>query len=415
MENNILSCSKPIIENIRPHRVKRNGLRVVVGAILFICTTVSLSDTEKSYRSELQSISKQISKISGNLNSNKSLLKGERQRLFEAEQKVNQVNKQIAKTEKEIAQSKNKLDQAQTKINQLEKDQNKNLEALAKLLFTQFTQAKPNHLKMMLNQENPYALGRLNHYYDYFSQAQSERVAELKVELRKISEAQAEYRQELEALDGKQQSLVNKQAELKTAKQRRSTQVAKLSTKIEKSEDKLNRLKQDRTRLSSLLKQIARQAKRLKELEAQKTKTPAEVAVRKAVKGGFLKQKGRLNYPVSAKTKYKFGQRIAESGLKSEGVFFDTVKPQNVKAIYRGRVLFADFLKGYGLLLIIDHGDDHISLYGHNEVVYKSVGDQVALGEVVAKTGTTGGLKNAGLYFEVRHLTQPVNPALWCG
>ena len=100
--------------------------------------------------------------------------------------------------------------------------------------------------------------------------------------------------------------------------------------------------------------------------------------------------------------------------MTSDGVFFSTKESQEVRAIYRGRVLFSDFLKGYGLLLIVDHGDDHISLYGHNEVLLKSVGDEVATNELVSRSGVTGGLKSPGLYFEIRHNANPVDPAKWC-
>ena len=132
------------------------------------------------------------------------------------------------------------------------------------------------------------------------------------------------------------------------------------------------------------------------------------------VKGGFIKQKGRLNYPVEGKHLRKFGSRLAESGMTSEGLFIQTKQKIPVKSIFRGRVIFAEFLKGYGLLLIVDHGDDHISLYGHNEVLTKRVGDVVETNEVIAKTGVTGGLKSPGLYFEIRNNATPVNPATWC-
>jgi len=127
-----------------------------------------------------------------------------------------------------------------------------------------------------------------------------------------------------------------------------------------------------------------------------------------------LKQKGRLNCPVNIDATTEFGQRIISSGMRSEGVFYATQGSIPVKSIFRGQVLFADFLKGFGLLMIVDHGDDHISLYGHNELLYKKVGDAVDTDETISKTGTTGGLKSHGLYFEIRNNTTPVNPKTWC-
>jgi septal ring factor EnvC (AmiA/AmiB activator) len=132
------------------------------------------------------------------------------------------------------------------------------------------------------------------------------------------------------------------------------------------------------------------------------------------VKGGFIKQKGQLSYPVEGEITRRFGSRLPESGMHSEGIFFNTQSSVSVKTIFRGRVLFADFLKGYGLLIIVDHGDDHISLYGHNDRLLKNVGDIVASGDVIANSGMTGGLKSHGLYFEIRDNATPVDPAKWC-
>ena len=154
--------------------------------------------------------------------------------------------------------------------------------------------------------------------------------------------------------------------------------------------------------------------KRAIEQAKREGKKPPKRKIRRPVKGGFTKQKGRLVCPVESVPKTKFGERVLSSGMLSEGVFYDTKTSQRVQSIFRGQVLFADFLKGFGLLIIIDHGDEHISLYGHNEVLYKKVGDAVDTNEVISKTGKTGGLKSNGLYFEIRKNATPVNPLNWC-
>jgi septal ring factor EnvC (AmiA/AmiB activator) len=100
--------------------------------------------------------------------------------------------------------------------------------------------------------------------------------------------------------------------------------------------------------------------------------------------------------------------------MRSEGLFFNTLGSVSVKSIFRGRVIFADFLKGYGLLIIVDHGDNHISLYGHNDRLIKKVGDIVSSGETIANSGVTGGLKSHGLYFEIRDNATPVDASKWC-
>jgi len=192
------------------------------------------------------------------------------------------------------------------------------------------------------------------------------------------------------------------------------------------NESKLEKLKQDRSRLNSLLKtlqkrklelaeiQRKRRAAELKALEESKVKETPKKKPRKLVKGGFSKQKGRLSCPLDQAPRTRFGERLISSGMKSEGVFYETGVSKPVRSIFRGQVLFSDFLKGFGLLIIVDHGDNHISLYGHNEVLYKKVGDTITTNEIISKSGMTGGLKRPGLYFEIRNNTAPINPSIWC-
>ena len=411
--------------------IKQKSTQVTL-LIMTLCSHVmfnqAFADTESEYQKNVAAIGKQIDEISRNLNANKALLKNEQDELLGIEQEISSLREQLEDTESKISSKKNQDEQLLTQIENNKQQQKEDLEALTRLLVSRYTNGKSNYMQMLLNQQNPYAVGRLNNYYEYFSEARQKKITALREQLADQELLQQEHTTVLAELERIQQQQKNQQRKLDQSKQTRQDTVNKLNSKVASSAQQLDKLKQDRSRLNTLLKEIAQQAQRLRKLEEQRIaeekkrieeqakasqQTPVQPIIRQLVKGGFIKQQGRLSYPVNGSIKYKYNSRLPESGMRSEGVFFDTKGSVQVKSIFRGRVLFADFLKGYGLLLIIDHGDDHISLYGHNEVLYKKVGDSVETNEVVAKTGVTGGLKSNGLYFEVRNNATPIDPAKW--
>lgn len=403
-------------------------------------------DADRDYQRSINEVGKKISAITRTLNTNKAELKTERDKLFDTEQKLSKLSRAIEQTDEKILSGQAKLSDLNKTLETTLASQVQNRDALEALIVSRYKQGDKNYLKLLLNQENPYAVGRLNNYHNYFSKALREKFSALQEQAAEIAALKATQTSAIEALARQKQHQNGQKINLNKAKKARAQSVAKLSSTISEESEKLTKLNKDRQRLDSLIKQIAKQKAELERLEkarraqedarrvqeiarreqeiAERAATPptkpaaskATVArpVRAPIKGGFVKQKGRLSYPVDAKRKRNFGSLLVESGMTSDGIFFDTSKSQPVKSIFRGQVLFADFLKGYGLLLIIDHGDDHISLYGHNELLYKKVGDTVETDEVVGKTGVTGGLKSPGLYFEIRNNANPVNPGKWC-
>lgn len=390
-----------------------------------------MADSAKDYQRSLDEIGSQIDSISRNLNANKALLKTERDRLLETEKKLSQQQQSLQTINLKIDQSQSEIERLEAELKLSIESQKESREALKKLIQGRHKTGEFNYLKLFLNQQNPYAAGRLNNYHDYFSQALRAKYADLKEQLDDTEKLKSEQQKVLTKLTKQQQRATTLAEKLKASKKARAKTVASLGNKVGITTKKLKTLREDRARLKALLTQIAKQAAELERIEKQRArqakqaadraraaniKRPAEQkpVVRQAVKGGFVKQRGRLQYPVKNKASVRYGSRLAESGMRSEGMFFETKTSVSVNSIFRGRVLFADFLKGYGLLIIVDHGDDHISLYGHNEVLYKKVGDSVQTNELIAKTGVTGGLKSAGLYFEIRQNASPVDPSAWC-
>lgn len=407
-------------------------------ALKSLCLSLSLivvlffqsaeADQASEYEQSLKTVSAEINELSRNLNANRKLLKSERDRLAASEQEIVNLKQKIVNIQEEIRRQQQAERGLAKELSALKQQQSADVETLKTLLRHRYQRGQPNYLRMLLNQQNPYAAGRLNNYYRYFSDAQQEKLTEVVNQISAINtlvDKQAAVKTQLE----KQHALLEEQkSQLLVVQEKRQESVSKLSNKVEKSSEKLAKLKQDRERLNTLLKALAQKAAELKRLEEQRLAAerrareqaekqgqipPAKPVYRPLVKGGFIKQKGRLKPPVEGKREYGFGTRLAESGMRAQGLFYATNGGQPVHTIFRGRVLFADYLKGYGLLLIIDHGDDHISLYGHNELLYKTVGDVVETGEIIAQSGVSGGLNKPGVYFEIRQNASPVDPAKW--
>jgi septal ring factor EnvC (AmiA/AmiB activator) len=399
--------------------------RCLVSLLISLCfVSPSISaDQQQQYKKSMQELAVEIKQISGNLNANRGRLKTEKDKLSSLEQGIISLDRKITLQSKKIHLQTKANDNLNAQILALAKAQAEDRAALLSLIRERYMRGEPNYLKMLLNQENPYAVGRLANYLDYFTKAQRAKIDDLRQQAQIKRALQTQQNKNLKDLQGHYQQQQTQQQDLDQAKLARLVSVNKLQSKVRKTSVKLAQLRQDRQRLNSLLQQIAKQADKMRKLEQQRlialreqdpAATMPQAYVRPVVEGGFVKQRGRLRYPVSGKAEYKFGKRIVESGMRAQGTLIATKGSINVNSIFRGRVLFADYLKGYGLLMIVDHGDDHISLYGHNEVLYKQVGDRVATNEVVAKTGVSGGLKSHGLYFEIRNTATPVDPGIWC-
>lgn len=392
----------------------------VIASLLF--TPVIQANDEAKYKKSIDNIASQINAISRNINANKQALKSERDKLFEAEKKLSTLTKSISQTQKDIDNKQKMFTTLNEQLKQAKVNQKTNQQALSSLIEGRYKSADPDYLKRLLNQDNPYAVGRLRNYHEYFSKALQKKLQETQDQLKATALLQVEHQSVIDELQEKKEQQKGQHIALQKNKKKRAKSINVLSEKVATSSEKIEQLQKNRNRLNSLLTQIAKQKEELKKIEQEQLKkqqdgnassTP-KVVTRALVKGGFIKQKGRLNFPTQGKHIRRFGSRLAESGMTSEGLFIETKTSTTVRSIFRGRVIFSEFLKGYGLLLIIDHGDDHISLYGHNDVLYKKVGDVVETDEQVAKTGVTGGLKSAGLYFEIRQNATPVNPSTWC-
>jgi septal ring factor EnvC (AmiA/AmiB activator) len=251
-------------------------------------------------------------------------------------------------------------------------------------------------LKLLLNQQDPARASRMFVYYSYLGRARAADIATLDANVRQLATVDAQLAADEQRLDGLQSATTDEVAQLEAARAQRDAALLAIKADSRNSARMLQRLQAEQSALTTLLAELKRALQPF----------PNDAS------GAFGSLRGRLAWPVGGHLAARFGQ-VRAGGLKWDGMLIDTERGADVRAVYRGRVIYADWLPGLGLLTIIDHGDGYLSLYGHNDRLFKAVGDMVAAGEVIAASGDSGGSSRPQLYFEIRKGSRPLDPRPW--
>lgn len=300
---------------------------------------------------------------------------------------------------------------------------------LGRLLYRQYVDGESDALRTLLSGNDPNQAARDLHYLTLLSRAKADLLGVLHTALaekQRLADAARAKRDELAAIEQKQQ---RQHAALLAQQQQRQGMLAKLADKIKEQRREIGALKRDEKRLGKLIEGLARIiAKPTKKTipRPAKSKPGASTAEKPepalqneltpeamSFSGNFAKLKGRLRLPVRGELVNRFGKPRAESGATWKGLFIRSAEGSEVKAVAPGRVVFADWLRGFGNLLIIDHGDTFLTVYGNNQSLFRQVGDTVKSGDVVAAVGNSGGNPESGLYFELRQQGLAVDPLKW--
>lgn len=311
------------------------------------------------------------------------------------ERRISHQVRALRKTNAEIASSNKKLGKLRSHQQSARVVLQRQRRELAQHARAAYALGQQDQLKLLLNQQDPAALGRVLTYYRYFADARVARINSLNNDLKQLTRLEtriARRRQQLESIKQRRQG--ESQA-LEQSRHTRTTLLASLNREIHSSTREIARLKRNEKRLDNLMDALP------------------EIAP-PGPSGRFARARGRLPLPVRGRITARFGTRRHLGDLKWKGIFLSTPSGKEVKAVFAGRVVFADWLQGYGLLLILEHGDGYMTLYSNNESLTQQVGDRVEAGKVIAITGNTSNIAQSGLYFEVRHQGKPRNPLRWC-
>jgi septal ring factor EnvC (AmiA/AmiB activator) len=276
---------------------------------------------------------------------------------------------------------------------------------IARLIQARYVRGARGMLRALLSGDDPQAIARRLVYETYVSRAQAELVGEARDELARLAALEAAAgAKDAERAAVEAKARAEREALRRTAAERREV-LARISGEIRKARRDLAVAQKNEARLARLVQELARAARPAPRPGAVRPSTPAV--------GIFGKLRGQLPAPVRGEVAVRYGAPQRGASPARKGVFFRAREGDEVHAVAAGRVVFAEWLRGYGNLLILDHGDDYLSIYGNNESVLRRVGDAVHAGEVVATVGVSGGNESSGLYFELRHQGRPFDPVPW--
>lgn len=312
---------------------------------------------------------------------------------------------QISKLAKKIKDSavlaselQNKVKNLRTQETQLLKKRQKEAIYLSKQIKAAYSMGRQEYLKVLLNQQNPDRVSRLVKYYDYINKERTKNIDRYLQTARELSQVKRDILTKNKKVLQTHEELLNQQKLLNQEQQKRRILVEQISKDIKGKGAELDKLKKDQIRLEALLAAVAKTI----------TQIPPPIDSMP-----FLDMRGKLRLPVKGKILTGFGGSLFAGKLRSHGIFLAVKEGESVKAIHGGRVVFSEWMRGFGMTIILDHGDDYMSVYAHNQSLFNNLGEWVKGGQVIAQAGNSGGLEQPSLYFEIRKNGQPINPLKW--
>ncbi len=373
---------------------------IILSSLIFVDLSIAadISNHKKSKKqntSKLNDVQQAIAQQESNIfTANKSRIALENQ-LKNDDLAIAKAAKSISETDQQLKITNKKIASLSKEKKQLGADKIRQERLLAQQLRSAYTTGQHDYLKLVLNQDESEKIQRTISYYQYLNQARTKEIDNFQVTIAQLLEVSTEHQRQIEYLQKLKDDQLQQDAKFRQSKSQRSNTLKKLSRKLLSSQQQLNKLKAEENNLNQALTKLAALIR-------------AEIDLT-----GLSKLKRKLSWPVKGRIMHSFGTR-KQGYLKWKGVLISAPISRQVQTIHNGKVLFSDWLKGYGLLTVIDHGNGYMSLYAHNQTLLKSVGDRVETGEPIALIGQSGGLEQSGLYFEIRHQGKALNPKLWC-
>lgn len=382
------------MRNVRPALSIRS---VLVAAALAVPLAGQAQQDREAVEAELEQVRAEIAEIQSRIDENL----GDRDRLLEAlaeaERAVGRARRAQIEVDRALSEVRVEIAELETRQSSLEEQAGEHASELALQLVAAYRQGSQSRLKMLLNQDDPRRLSRRLAYHGYLTRARLAAIEELRETVTALERTRSERAAEAERLSRLLEERRDETQRLETATAERERTLNALEQRLASDREQLADLERDAAELSRLLEQLS-------DVFAD---VPSDADI-----PPFAELRGELAMPLSGRVLEAFGDRRSAE-LQWTGWLIDAESGDEVASVAHGRVAYAEWLRGYGLLLIIDHGDEYMSLYAHNEALMRDVGDWVAPGDVIALAGRSGGVDNPALYFELRKSGRPVDPAGW--
>ncbi|MBB71208.1 MAG: hypothetical protein CMF50_02265 [Legionellales bacterium] len=346
---------------------------------------------------DIASIDSKLTKLKNDLFHTKSKQSELESQLQQTETAIGNINIKIHKSNQQLQKEQALLDEVKRQHREYQTKLSRQQNQLAEQLRAAYMMGHQEYLKTLLNQQNPEMMSRTLTYFKYYNESRVTLIHELEDTLTKIQQSEADIKRHTDNLQALKTRQEKQKHRLEQDEQYRKTLLTKIKHSITTKSQQIAALQGNKRQLQHIVNELKLQRRAI-------TVPPIPI--------GQLK--GQLPLPTLGKVSHHFGNAVDESSLKWNGILIDAPNGEDVYAIYPGKVIFADWLKGFGLLLIIDHGDNYMTLYGRNQSLYAQVGDHVKAGDLIAKVGHSGGYSESGLYFEIRRNGSPLDPERWC-
>ncbi|MBD8482267.1 murein hydrolase activator EnvC [Pseudomonas coleopterorum] len=425
-------------------------------ALTFLTLTCLLgpafADERAQTQQQIDATRKDIAELQKTLGTLQAERSGVQKELRTTETEMGKLEKQVEALQKELKKTEGELERLDGEKAKLQAARVEQQRLIAIQARAAYQSGRQEYLKLLLNQQNPEKFARTLTYYDYLSQARLEQLKRFNQTLQKLAGVEKDINLQQAQLLVQQGNLDSQREDLDKVRKERQVALAKLNDQYKQGDQKLQARQQDQEDLAKVLKTIeetlARQAREAEEArqkallaaqeaEQRRQREAAAAAAREAPApapqapraptgpmvsssgesfgGAFASARGKLPWPVDGRLLARFGEtRGDDVRTKWDGVMISASAGSQVHAVHGGRVVFADWLRGAGLLVILDHGNGYLSLYGHNQTLLKSAGDVVKAGDAIATVGTSGGQSTPALYFAIRQQGKPTDPSQWC-
>lgn len=365
-------------------------------ALLFslFFTNQALAQESKQVQQELSALKNQIEQTEKEQKHQQKAFGKAQELLKSADQSLAKIAAQLRESKKELARLEQQHRQLEMQKKTLQNDFKKQKELLSQQLRSAFVAGQHDYGKLLLNISEQQKLERVLTYYQYLNKARTDAIASIHQTATELEQVQQQLKTQTSQQQALQTTLERQQAELQDALTSQQASVKKIQDFLSSSTKQLDYLKQNEQNLQGALSQLK----------------AAELAAKQRL--DVQKTKGNLPWPVQGTILQNYGeQRLA--GVSSRGILIAAAEGTQVKAVAQGQVLYADWLKGYGWVIIVDHGNGVMSLYGHNQALLKKPGETIAANEAIALVGASGGQTQSGLYFEIRQKGSAINPISW--
>lgn len=427
-------------------------LRVLTFLTLTCLLGPAFADERAQTQQQIEATRKDIAELQKSLGKLQAEKSGVQKELRTTETEMGKLEKQVEALQKELKKTEGELERLDGEKAKLQAARIEQQRLIAIQARAAYQSGRQEYLKLLLNQQNPEKFTRTLTYYDYLSQARLQQLKNFNQTLQQLASVEKDINLQQAQLLVQQGNLDSQREDLDKVRKERQVALAKLNDQYKQGDQKLQSRQQDQEDLAKVLKTIeetlarqareaeearqkallaAQEAEKRRQREAQAAATreapaPVPPAPRastgplvsssgESFGGAFASARGKLPWPVDGRLLARYGEtRGDDARTKWDGVMISASAGSQVHAVHGGRVVFADWLRGAGLLVILDHGNGYLSLYGHNQTLLKSAGDVVKAGDAIATVGTSGGQSTPALYFAIRQQGKPTDPTQWC-